>query len=425
MAKGGLGFRGIGLVVLAAGSLFFGLRGIDRGDSGNSTAPSRTIKEFRLISSSTKLTKKYGPYGRSLPVPSLGYELEGPPAGFGQVRAQLVGEDGNRLDLMRDVLPLPMPKEATLSLPGEKPAPQPDTNTSYRFTLTGYPFAPRSPKLVLLMGDKIVYTASVPALPIALRTIPLVVPLEDEAMLHPLLNLKVPEGTWLTQYPYRWELSTSRPREWGTNLVVNNTEWPDGISTWFSLDGGKHGFGFSARNIGGFAEITSSERIVKAESREVTVPLEIFDDGSQAGLRILDQAAVEFSDGARFEFLAQERKIGRNRQGKLRSQVALPVAIGNGHAGMISSGWNYTYSLPDAPPPVPGIPPHTITNRLEFLSPTQEELGITRLEWGTDVREAKPEGPLRVGRFQVRVRVTHAVGFTTVRNRFIRIEPQS
>ena len=190
-------------------------------------------------------------------------------------------------------------------------------------------------------------------------------------------------------------------------------------------------FGASSPNVGGFAELRVSEEIVRAERKEATLDVEIFDDGTNAGLRVLEPVTLEFSNGTLVQFLAQERAIRRDRQGKLRSHANLPVRITPQNAGLIvpmeqpSNLGNEIryYSLPEAPKFASGIAAQSRSLRLELLSPTQEELGLSQLEFGRSRLEAKPKGPIAMGRFKLRVRVSHAIGVNSIRNRFIRIEP--
>lgn len=416
MTKSSLGFGSIGLVAVVGGGLFFGLRGTHR---EGAAPPARAITKYRLLSSKSNLVVFVG---SPIPAPQLEYEVEGPPAELATVEARIVGKDGKVLDTSSG-FSTARSASAFFDTPIKEEPEFPPTRT---FGFSGYAFAPDSPQLVLSKGGKTVYRVPIPALPPPSRSIPLIVPLEDDSTLVRLPGKPSPGGF----YAHRWKLATARKEEWGSHPQIVRAEW----TTRMGLDSPQQGaliFGSNSPNVGGFAELSVTEPIVRAERQEATLDIEIFDDGTKAGLRILKPVALEFSNGTRVQFLAQERMIRRDRAGKLRSHGNLPVEITPQNAGLIvpmeqesrlNNNVRY-YPLPDAPEVPPGTALQSRSFRLELLSPTQAELGFAHLEFGRSRLDANPTGPIAMGRFQVRVRVSHAIGFTTVRNRFIRIEP--
>jgi hypothetical protein len=410
-AWSGIGVLGQGaLAVVAVGGIFFGFRSLSQGDRGETGSgvlkPPPPVTAYRLVNSRARIQRVQG---LVMPLPVLEYEIEMPARNDFSVPFEIwiVGENDQRIQL--EGVPV-------------------GNGRTVRYGRIGYPVAPASPRLVIVDGGKVVFNTPVPPLPTPMGAIPLVVAISDA------IELRATDLVdWKGRYPYpdkpyMWELHMPNrpvpdPRKRYQYPRIVRTEWPVNNLGYSFQD--LPVYGFRSPDIGQIAEILDAKPLLREEEQEADLEIEIYDTGTDAGVRVLKPLVFTFSDQARVAFKAEVRKVGRSRQGKLSGSINLPVGITRGYAGLfLAPDLIQQHDLPLRPgKPMPKQ--GATATRIEIIAPNLGDLGISRVQMAGDDVVTVPTRPLAIGRHRLRIRVAHAVGVTDAKRHFVRMEPQS
>lgn len=398
------------MAAVAIGGIFVGFRSFSRGDQGETgpgvLKPPPPVTAYRLVDARAQIQMAQGSI---MPLPVLEYEIEMPVRSDFNVPFEvwIVGENDQRIRL--DGIPV-------------------GNSRTVRFGRTGYPVAPASPRLVIIDGGKVVFNTPVPPLPTPMRSIPLVVAISDDIDLRATDVDNWKRGYPYPEKPYMWKIRMPNPpapdfRNLYQYPRIIRTEWPVN-DLGFPFHNSPI-YGFRSPDIGQIAEILDSRPLLREEEQEADLEIEIYDTGTDAGVRVLKPLVFTFSDQARVTFKAEVRKVGRSRQGKLSGSINLPVGVMRGYAGLfLAPDLIRQHDLVwrrDRPMAKQGA----TASRIEIIAPDLGELGISRVQLAGDDVVAVPTRPLAIGRHRLRIRVAHAVGITEARRHFVRMEPQS
>ena len=303
-------------------------------------------------------------------LPAAEYIFEAPPAlRRKRLEGTIVGDGGFRLGLMTES----------------------DEVGRLHFVRFGWRKAPLNPKLIVRADGKVIFEKSVPALNQPMRAIPLVVPLEENAVLRPTSQSSLKLG----------------PGESGSGLAfaippalrdvdiftVDHTEWAAEPNGDFQYRGRKNDtvtFRLLETDHGGFADITAVRRIDTKVDQDAWLDVEIATVDGERSIRVKTPHAIDLKGGGRMEIPAQERKLKRGLTlkredvGTVWVSPALPVRF------------NHDDIPRDAQP-------NTNFLALELVSPPVEALGIPRMRIGASEIVGKsgkvvtpPDGPLRL-----------------------------
>lgn len=403
------------LAGLAAVGLFLAFRG---GVPGGKPAPSRSlsdIKEFRLVASDSRIESR-SQFGE-LPQPSVRYEVEVPGDHYMTLlEARVVGEG-----------------RPPLSIGAGSRGP-----TTVSFGRQGYPFAPASPRLEILDRGKVLWETKIPDLLPPIRRIPLVVPLVDDLRFRRLNSAERAKAPHHFDRPLA-KLEGYKPAKFETASYVGLTEWPSATNNYFGVNfvGFDQELGplyaFESAGESGFADVYTPMYREEFETRVLEIDLDI----SAQGVAVLNPQTIRFSDQAEIDIPARTRALSKSRKGEVRPFVGFSFTFTRGFAGALSGtsrtpgylGGGPAFSIDDTMknggPGVPLSDTDSSGNRVELLSPTLEEMGIARLQFGVFELKATPTKPLAFGRHRLKIRIRHRMASTLVRRRFVRIVAQS
>lgn len=401
---------------IAAIAILILVRGADLLGNRKGGPPPRTfaeVREFRLVRAHATSANYYEP--GALPQPSIQYEIEVPAKLYMEhLEARLVGEG----------------KPLSVEAGGRGPA-------TWIFSRVGYPHAPRSPRLELVNRGKVVWETKVPEVPPPTRQVPLVVPLDEEMRFRPLSK---EEASSLRGLPgprdYAVLEGYSRTSDEGPPWV-GKMEWP-AVDLRFWRMGrvpGSQDVGFvytlDRRNPSGFVETYSPTYRNEEQTREIEIDIEISADK----VTVLRPVFTQFGDQASVEIPARARPLAKDRQGKPRPFLGLPFVFTAGFMGGLAGGnrgVGLSLMMPMWPTEArPARDDGSNANRkrmdssgnlLELVSPSLEELGVTRLQLGIYEMTSNTTRPLAIGRHRLKFRMTHTMRSNLIRRRYVRIE---
>jgi hypothetical protein len=362
------------------------------------------VTEVRLKSERTGIL----PVGE-LSLPRVQYEIEVPPASQTvPLTAKLVGENARSIPLL--VLPSG-PVGRTLSR-------------------IGYANGLRHPRLVVSAGTKTILDQPVSPLPLPIRAIPMVVPIDPHLRLRRTSKAELglpPNSMPFNPALFRLTPGSGLPAD--TNLAVTRLEW----SVPFAMARRRRSdwiVSFADPEVGTLAEVSLSWRRIHEESRLVEVPVELFEVGGQPGLRVEARVKITLSDGTVVEFPHQERRPAPSNRPRLLRNLSLRVLTTPGPSTGFASLRPETNEGSVASGHFPaGYSAMGDGQGQTFVEPLfpLENLGLRQIHVGTQVYRAdvEPSGPIRYGRHRLRFRIRRTVPSSWVERRFVRIEEPS
>ncbi|MGV3614116.1 MAG: hypothetical protein ACO1SV_02170 [Fimbriimonas sp.] len=380
-------------------------------------------RRFGLQSQNNKIVDTFGSEGR---LPRLEFLVDGPSGAWpNRLEGWLTDADGWRMDL----------------------AVWPAGPSTYSLQKVGYARTLREPRLVLRHDGKVVLEQPIPALLPPIRAIPLVVPIDRSLRLLPLKESVARRPAPFPSLPF--SLLGTLPKATRPSFVsVVRTEWSHGQG--FSAgrrvpEGAPVLFAPRSTDVGGFVEIDlpalRSERYVK----DVSVDIEMLQDGDGVKARVLRPAQVEFPDGRSFLIPIQERRIGLSAKGEVRPHLTLNLQETPGHGPMFAAALPDSSGMggPGGGPGIgamPGGSPSWFPYRgggrpgrmpppfLKTRSSTWEATGLRKLTLGAHNLQAPAspkdrESPIVYGKHRLELRATHIVTSRIGRRRVIAVGP--
>jgi hypothetical protein len=390
------------LVALGLGSLALGYRLISSEETPQIVP---AVTEVRLKSERTGIL----PVGE-LSLPRVQYEIEVPTQSQSRpLTAKLVGADARSIPLT--VFPSG-PVGRTLSR-------------------IGYADELRKPRLVVSAGGETLLDRPVSPLPLPIRAIPMVVPID------PHLRLQRTTASELGMPPNRmpfnpalFRLISDPDLPADSNVAVTRLEWSVPFARAIRTPAAGWIVSFADPEVGSLAEVSLSWMRVHEESRVVEVSIELFEVGGQPGLRVEVPVKVALSDGTVVEFPRQERQPAPGNRPRLLRNLSLRVLTTPGPStGFASLRPETNPGIADSSHAPFGYNPMGDGQARTFVEPLMplENLGLRQIHIGTEVYHAdvEPRGPIRYGRHRLRFRVRRTSPSTWVERRFVRVEDRS
>jgi hypothetical protein len=363
------------------------------------------VTEVRLKSERTGIL----PFG-GLSLPRVQYEIEiSTDSPTSSLTAKLVGEGPRSIPLM--VVP--------------------SGPLARNLTRIGYPSDLRNPRLVVTGGGKTLLNQAVSPLPLPIRAIPMIVPIDSHLLLRRTSTEEL--GLPRNRGPFRptlFRLTHGSDVPSDASVAVVRLEWGVPFAMASRAPSADWVVSFADPEVGNLAEVWLSWTRIHEESRVVQVPVDLVEIGGQPGLRIEAPVKVAFSDGTVVDFPRQNRQPSPGNRPRLLRNLSLRTLTTPGPGtGFVSlrpesdGGFVPPGHSPSGYGALGGPQPRTY---IEPLFPL-EDLGLRQIHIGTEVHRAgaEPTGPIRYGRHRLRFRVRRVVPSVWVERRFVRIEDPS